>query len=212
MVDFQSRDTRRGTDDADEDEEESVATSSDGDTGIGGSDFSDAQTATTVDPSTPEGMTYAVVSVSDDRTVDQDPPGDAVVTAIDESGASVVTREVVTPTYDSVQSAVDTLVSRGDVLAVVTVGGTGVEPDDVTVEAVESLLDKRLPGFGELFRLLCHERTGSAIIRTRAMAGVADGVPVFCLPGQADAAELGATEVAVPEAETLADLARGEDG
>ncbi|MHB9285418.1 molybdenum cofactor biosynthesis protein B [Halobacteriales archaeon Cl-PHB] len=208
MVDFQSRDTRRGTDD--DDEAESPGTESEP-TEADQPESADTETASDVDPSVPAGMTFAIVTVSDERTVETDRPGDAVVRAIDENGASVVTRDVVASTYDAVQSVLDSLVGRDDVKAVVTVGGTGVEPDDVTVEAVQSLVDKRLPGFGELFRLLSHEQTGSAIIRTRAMAGVADGVPVFCLPGDEQAAELGANELVVPEAETLASLARGDE-
>ncbi|ESS05412.1 MAG: molybdopterin biosynthesis enzyme [uncultured archaeon A07HB70] len=80
-------------------------------------------------------------------------------------------------------------------------------PDDVTVEAVEGLFDKRLPGFGELFRRRSYDEVGTRVVGTRATAGVVDGVPVFCLPGSANAAQLGA-DLVVAEAPHLAGLAR----
>ena len=86
-------------------------------------------------------------------------------------------------------------------------GGTGVTPDDVTVEAAGPLFDKELPGFGELFRRLSYDEIGTKVVGTRAVAGVADGVPVFCLPGSENAARLGTGEVVVEEAPHLAGLA-----
>ena len=80
-------------------------------------------------------------------------------------------------------------------------------PDDVTIEAVEPLLDKRLPGFGELFRTLSYEEIGTKVVGTRAVAGVADGVPVFCLPGSENAARLGTGDIVIEEAPHLAGLA-----
>jgi len=102
-------------------------------------------------------------------------------------------------------------VSRDDVDVVVTTGGTGVTPDDVTIEAVEPLFDKRLPGFGELFRTLSYDGIGTKVVGTRATAGIAEGVPVFCLPGSENAARLGTEEIVVAEASHLAGLARRED-
>jgi len=90
----------------------------------------------------------------------------------------------------------------------VTTGGTGVTPDDVTVEAVEPLFEKRLPGFGELFRRLSYEEIGTQAIATRATAGIADGVPVFCLPGSESAVRLGTEEIIVEVVGHLAGLAK----
>jgi len=107
---------------------------------------------------------------------------------------------------------VDGLVGRRDVGALVTVGGTGVEPDDVTVDALEPLFDKRLPGFGELFRILSHDHDGTAVVGTRATAGIIDAVPVFAVPGTVDGATRAVGEVVLPEAEGLADDARSNGG
>ncbi|WP_255149027.1 MogA/MoaB family molybdenum cofactor biosynthesis protein [Halorarius halobius] len=153
----------------------------------------------------------AVVTVSSSRSLDDDPAGDAIGAAFEAEGHDVVQRELVPDDYDTVQSIVDRLVDRDDTGVVVTTGGTGVTPDDVTVEAVRPLFDKRLPGFGELFRRLSYEEIGSRVVGTRAEAGVASGVPVFCLPGSENAARLGSAEIIVPEAPHLAGLANRDD-
>jgi molybdenum cofactor biosynthesis protein B len=193
MVDFQSRDTP----------------------GDGALDAGDPETPDATDGTEPPAtasaeaddvLGFAVVTVGSERSIDDDAAGDAVVAAVGDAG-EVVTRDVIDDRYDGVQSTVGSLSERGDVDVVVTVGGTGPEPGDVTVEAVEPLLDKRLPGVGELIRRHCAEHGGTAAIRTRAMGGTLDGVPVFCLPGDSDLAEVAAVEVVVPEAGTLADLA-----
>jgi molybdenum cofactor biosynthesis protein B len=152
-------------------------------------------------------VSYAVVTVSSSRTLAEDTAGDAVVAAAEDAGDEVATRELVTDDYDGVQSTVSRLSNRDDVTAVVTVGGTGVTPDDVTVQAVRPLLTKELPGFGELFRSLSFESVGTATIATRTTAGVVDETPVFCLPGSEDAARLGARRIVVREAGHLARLA-----
>jgi len=188
MVDFQSRDTQRGRD-----EEPAAAESGDRD------DADD-------DGSAPE-RGIAVVSIGGGRTIEDDEAGDAVVETVDAAGEAVVTRELIDASFDGVQTTVDALVDRRDVYGVVTTGSTGVEPDDVTIEAVEPMLDKELPGFGELVRRSCYEAAGSAVIRTRTTAGVLDGVACFCLPGDADVVRRSVRDIVVPEAETLAALA-----
>ena len=194
MVDFQSRNTRRdeetddgGDDDADEAETDDHHHDHDADT-----------------------VGAAVLTVSSSRSLDDDPGGDAIAAAFEDAGHSVVTRELVADGYDNVQGSVDNLVGRGDVNVVVTTGGTGVTPDDVTVEAVRPLFDKDLPGFGELFRRLSYDEVGTKVVGTRATAGVADGTPVFCLPGSENAARLGSEDVIVPEIEHLVGLASRE--
>jgi molybdenum cofactor biosynthesis protein B len=149
----------------------------------------------------------AVVTVSSSRSIESDPAGDALVEALTDAGHGLATRELVVDEFDRVQGAVDGLVGRDDVDVVVTTGGTGVTPDDVTVEAVEPLFEKRLPGFGELFRRRSYDEIGSRVVGTRATAGIADGVAVFCLPGSENAARLG-VEIVTAEAPHLVGLAR----
>ncbi|WP_160134494.1 MogA/MoaB family molybdenum cofactor biosynthesis protein [Halococcus salsus] len=155
-------------------------------------------------------VAFALITVSTSRSLDDDPAGDAIVAAVEDDGGSVATRELVDDDYDGIQGRVNSLVNRDDVDVVVTTGGTGVTPDDVTVEAVDPLFDKRLPGFGELFRARSREEVGTRVVATRATAGVIEGVPAFCLPGSENAASLGA-EIVTAEAGHLAGLAKRDE-
>jgi molybdenum cofactor biosynthesis protein B len=152
-----------------------------------------------------------IVTVTSSRTLDNDRAGDAIAAAFEAEGHEVVTRELVPDDHDRVQAALASLAERDDVDAVVSTGGTGVTPDDVTVEAVRPLFERSLPGFGELFRRLSYDEIGTRVVGTRAVAGLVDGTPTFCLPGSENAATLGAEEIIVPEAGHLAGLASREE-
>lgn len=216
MVDFQERDTRRGLGDRAERLGSSKSADDDPDEGTGheeeergddhGHDGDQDHHAHDVGT-----LGVAVVTVSSSRTLDADPSGDAVAAAFRDAGHEVSTRELVPDAYDRVQDVVGAVVGRGDVDVVVTTGGTGVTPDDVTVEAVEPLLEKTLPGFGELFRRRSEDQIGTRVVATRATGGIADGVPVFCLPGSEAAVRLGVSEIVLPEAGHLAGLARRDE-
>ena len=218
MVDFQSRDTRRtlGGDDGDESEEGSEGGAEEADAGAADSggdaatDDASGEEGEGVDEDTavPDRMTYALVTVG--APAGELDPADVAMTALDGTEASVVTRHSVEATADAVQSAVGDLVDRPDVAAVVTFGGVGVGPDDVTPEAVGPLLDRRMDGFGELYRVLAHEREGTAVVRARVTAGLVGPVPVFCLPGDPDAARHGVDGLVLAEAEAIVDEAAGE--
>ncbi|MBB6645125.1 MogA/MoaB family molybdenum cofactor biosynthesis protein [Halobellus ruber] len=159
-----------------------------------------------------ESLAAAILTVSSSRTLEDDPAGDAIAAAFESDGHEVAVRDVAGDDFDSLQSTVDRLVDRNDVDVVVTTGGTGVTPDDVTIEAVGGLFDKELPGFGELFRRRSEDEIGTRVVGTRATAGIVEGVPTFCLPGSENAARLGSEELIVPEAPHLTGLAtRPED-
>jgi len=137
------------------------------------------------------GVGAAIVTVSSSRSLDDDASGDAIAAALSADGHTVVTRELVRDEFDSVQAAVSQLARRGDADVVVTTGGTGVTPDDVTPEAVEPLLDKHLPGFGEEFRRRSIAEVGEMGLLSRATAGVTNGTVVVALPGSESAATTG---------------------
>ena len=159
-----------------------------------------------------DSIAVAIVTVSSSRSLDEDPSGDHVAAAFEEAGHEVAVRELVPDEYDSVQGTVDRLARRKDTDVVVTTGGTGVTPDDVTPEAVAGLFAKELPGFGELFRRLSQEEIGTRTIGSRATAGIASATPVFCLPGSENAVRLGVDEIVLPEVAHLVGLAgRGVD-
>jgi molybdenum cofactor biosynthesis protein B len=159
-----------------------------------------------------ESVAVAIVTVSSSRSLDEDPSGDLVAAAFEDAGHEVALRELVPDEYDSVQGTVDRLARRKDTDVVVTTGGTGVTPDDVTPEAVAGLFAKRLPGFGELFRRRSEAEIGTRTIGSRATAGIVSATPVFCLPGSENAVRLGVDEIILPEVGHLVGLAgRGAD-
>jgi molybdenum cofactor biosynthesis protein B len=220
MVDFQSRDTSRGygndeesedSDEEDTEESEQVEESAAGEeaTATGESEPAEGSEDETIDFG-PETLPYAVVTVANEGTIEGDATGGAVIDAIEHAGDAVVTRELVGSGYDSVQSTVGALTRRKDVAAIVTVGGTGIASDDETVDAVEPLFDKQLPGFGELYRVLSHDFDGTAVVRTRVTAGVLDGVPVFCLPEDTAGARRGVEQIVLEEAEAIVEAANHE--
>ncbi|ELZ78451.1 Molybdenum cofactor biosynthesis protein B [Haloferax larsenii JCM 13917] len=155
-----------------------------------------------------EELAVAVLTISSTRTVDEDPAGDAIESALHDAGHTIAVRRVVDDDYDEIQGVVARMADRGDVDVTITTGGTGVTPDDETVEAVQQLFGKTLPGFGELFRRLSYDEIGTRVVGTRATAGTVDDMPTFCLPGSENAARLGAEEILVPEMPHLTGLAR----
>ena len=157
-----------------------------------------------------ETVGVAILTVSSSRSLDDDPAGDTIGSAFERAGHEVRSRALVADEHDDVQAGIDSLVDREDTDVVVTTGGTGITPDDVTIEAADPLFKKRLPGFGELFRRRSYGEVGARIVATRASAGVVEDVPVFCLPGSENAARLG-SEIATDVCGHLAGLARRDE-
>lgn len=167
--------------------------------------------ARTDDEDADDPLGVAVVTIAADRTLSTDEAGDAIVTALEDAGHDLATREHVSPGHDGVQSIVLRVIERDDVDVVITAGATSVEPDDVAIGAVEPLLDKELTAFRELFTTLAYEQIGTRTVAVRTLAGVAEETPVFCLPGNAEAARLGTEGIILPEARNLVNLARVND-
>ncbi|ELY79926.1 MogA/MoaB family molybdenum cofactor biosynthesis protein [Natrinema gari] len=166
---------------------------------------------TTSDAAPDDGtLCTGVVTVSARRSLATDGAGEAITTALEDDGNEVTVREHVGADHDKVQSIVSRLIDRNDVDIVITAGATSVEPTDVTLDAVEPLLEKELPTFSELFTFLAYDRVGTKTVAVRTLAGVADGTPVFCLPGNADAVRLALEEIILSEASVLVELAREE--
>ena len=161
----------------------------------------------------PETVGVAVVTISSERSLEDDEAGGAIVAAFEAAGHEVVTRELIGRGHDNVQAKVSRIVGRDDTDIVVTVGGTGVEPRDATLEAIQPLIDKELPAFLNLFHELSYADIGTQVVSSRALAGIANGVPVFCLPNSKNATRLACEEIIVPEAPRLTTLAvDDEDG
>lgn len=148
----------------------------------------------------------AAFTVSSSRSAGDDPSGAAIRELAEEAGHEVADSAVVPDAIDPIRSAVEGAVDGVD--AVVLTGGTGITPDDVTVEALRPLFAKELDGFGEHLRRLSVDEIGSAVIMTRATAGIVERTPVFALPGSTAAVELAMREVVLPELDHVVDLAR----
>lgn len=141
----------------------------------------------------------AVLTVSDTRTPETDTGGDLVAELLEGAGHPVVSRALVRDEREAIAAAVESAIARDDVEAVIATGGTGVSPRDVTPEAIAPLLERTLPGFGELFRVLSYEEVGAAALLSRATCGLARGRPVFALPGSRAAVRLAMERLVLPE-------------
>ena len=147
----------------------------------------------------PARVSLAVLTVSDSRTQETDTGGELICERLRDAGHEIVERALLPDEPDVVAAQVNKAVDRADVDAVIVTGGTGVSPRDTTPEAVEPLLDKVLPGFGELFRALSFEEVGAAAMLSRAFAGTVRGTAVFVLPGSRPAVRLAMDRLILPE-------------
>ena len=149
-----------------------------------------------------------VLTVSDTRTVDTDTGGNAVADLLAAAGHVIVGRAIVRDESAQVRSVVEAQLAAAGVDAVITTGGTGITSRDTTYEAVDSLLEKRLDGFGELFRMLSYDQIGAAAMMSRATAGLARGRIVIALPGSEAAVRLAMDKLVVPELGHMVQQAR----
>ncbi|KAA9397961.1 molybdenum cofactor biosynthesis protein B [Haloarcula sp. CBA1130] len=154
-----------------------------------------------------EVVDIGVLTVSTSRTLADDPAGDIITAACEDAGHRIAERRLVADEMDAIEDAVAALLDDG-VDVVLTTGGTGLTPDDVTVDAIEPLFDRPIPGFGELFRWRSYEEVGPMAMASRATAGVVDDRLVFCLPGSENAARTGVEELVAPAVGHLLGLVR----
>jgi len=148
--------------------------------------------------SAPASVACFVLTVSDTRTLDTDKSGATIADLLLAEGHTIAGRAIVRDDPAAVAEAVRQQV-RGPADAIITTGGTGIAPRDNTYEAVTALFDKRLDGFGELFRMLSYDVIGSAAMLSRACAGVANGKVIFVLPGSTPAVKLAMARLILPE-------------
>jgi len=140
-----------------------------------------------------------VVTVSDTRTNATDASGRAICDLLAGAGHEVSGRVIVPDSPDQVLAALQQGLDSGGVDAVVTTGGTGISRRDSTFEVVAGVLEKRLDGFGELFRSLSYQEIGAAAMMSRACAGTARGKVIIALPGSEHAVRLAMTKLVLPE-------------
>jgi molybdenum cofactor biosynthesis protein B len=151
----------------------------------------------------PDRIRVAVLTISDTRTPETDTGGNTIVGSMQEAGHEVARREIVRDEVPRIEEVLARLLADESVDAVVTTGGTGISGRDSTYEVASGLIDKKLDGFGEIFRMLSYEEIGAAAMLSRAVAGAittASG-PKFlaCLPGSTNAVRLAMEKLLVPE-------------
>lgn len=147
----------------------------------------------------PRKVGIAIVTVSDTRTPETDASGAAIRSLCERAGHAIVEYRIVPDEPDLVSSLLRALLNRPDTDAMILNGGTGISSRDRTFEAVSVLLERRLDGFGELFRHLSFQEIGPAAMLSRAVAGVASGRIVFSLPGSERAVRLALERLILPE-------------
>jgi molybdenum cofactor biosynthesis protein B len=138
----------------------------------------------------------------------QDPSGDLIESLLEKAGQIVMFRKVVSDDPTMIAEGMKDIIRRADVDAIIFCGGTGIARSDVTIETVTPFLDKTLPGFGEIFRHLSYDEIGSAAVLSRAIAGIAKGKAVFCVPGSPNAVQLCLSKLILPEVGHLIKHAR----
>jgi molybdopterin adenylyltransferase len=140
-----------------------------------------------------------VVTISDSRTEETDTSGRAIVDLLQDAGHSIIGRAIVKDDADVVRGTIERHLANAAVQAIITTGGTGITSRDSTYEAVSGLLQKRLDGFGELFRMLSYQQIGPAAMMSRACAGLVAGRIVVSLPGSETAVRLAMERLLIPE-------------
>jgi len=132
-------------------------------------------------------VNIAVLTVSDTRTEENDKSGDTLVERLKNAGHLLVEKRIVKDELSLLKETLKEWIDSSEVDVIIATGGTGVTGRDVTPEAFESLYEKTIPGFGELFRSLSYQNIKTSTMQSRATAGVANGTFLFALPGSTGA-------------------------
>ena len=144
-------------------------------------------------------MRCAVVTISDTRTLETDTGGQTIVDLVTGAGHQVVDRHILPDEPAAMRELLTSLEGRADVDAILMTGGTGIGARDRTFETVTGMLDKTLPGYGELFRMLSYEEIGSAAMLSRAVGGLIGRTVLVTMPGSRAAVRLAMEKLILPE-------------
>jgi molybdenum cofactor biosynthesis protein B len=140
-------------------------------------------------------LNLCLLTISDSRTPDDDASGDYLAQAIATDGHALYRRGICTDDKYRIRAMVSQWIADPEVHGIICTGGTGFTGRDSTPEALMPLLDKQMPGFGELFRQLSFNEIGTSTVQSRAFAGLANACFVFCLPGSSNACRLAWQEI-----------------
>jgi molybdenum cofactor biosynthesis protein B len=147
----------------------------------------------------PVAVSCYVLTVSDTRTPASDASGQAIRTLLEDAGHLVSGHDIERDDPDRITARLRERLADPGTHVIISTGGTGISPRDGTFEAVTGLFEKRLDGFGELFRMISFEEIGAAAMLSRATAGTVGRKAIFALPGSEKAVRLAMTRLVIPE-------------
>lgn len=142
-------------------------------------------------------ITAAVITISSSRTPETDESGQAARNLLQGAGIEVTYYALVPDRIEHIRTALVLAMDHAN--CIILTGGTGLTPDDRTIEAIRPFIEKEMEGFGEIFRLKSFQEIGTAAILSRALAGISHGKAIFSLPGSVAAVTLGTRELILPE-------------
>ncbi|MBD2665900.1 molybdopterin biosynthesis protein [Richelia sinica FACHB-800] len=155
-------------------------------------------------------ISCAVMTVSDTRNTETDKSGHLIQELLVAANHLVAAYKILPDEPSQIKAEIEFLAQNANIDAVIVNGGTGIAPRDTTYDAIEQLLDKTLPGFGELFRFLSYQEIGSRAIASRAVAGTYKNKLIFSLPGSSNAVRLGMEKLILPELVHLVNQVTGD--
>lgn len=141
----------------------------------------------------------AVLTISDTRTPATDSGGDVIASALGAAGHAISARAIVRDEPPAIDAQVRAWLAEPTIQAVLSTGGTGIARRDTTIEVIGKLIERPIPGFGELFRMLSYEEVGAAAMLSRALGGLAGNAVIFCMPGSPNAVRLAMERLIIPE-------------
>ena len=142
-------------------------------------------------------INISIITVSDTRSLENDKSGDILVDRVKKSGHKVLSRKIVKDDFNQISELFQNLINDKNIDVIISTGGTGLTGRDITPEVMQTLFEKSIDGFGEMFRWLSFSKIGTSALQSRALAGVANGTYIFCLPGSPSACKDGWDDILV---------------
>ena len=142
-------------------------------------------------------INIAIVTISDTRVLDNDKSGDVLEERVLKSKHRIISRNIVKDNFDEIYKLFSNLINNEKIDVVISTGGTGLTGRDITPEVMQTLFEKTIDGFGEMFRWLSYNKIGTSSLQSRAIAGVSNGTYIFCLPGSPSACRDGWDQILI---------------
>jgi molybdenum cofactor biosynthesis protein B len=136
-------------------------------------------------------INISIVTISDTRNLENDTSGNVLVQRVQNSGHKILSRKIVKDDFDQISELFQKMINDKNIDVIISTGGTGLTGKDITPEVMETLFEKSIDGFGEMFRWLSFAKIGTSALQSRALAGVTKGTYIFCLPGSPSACKDG---------------------